>query len=109
MLPDDPWAPDNLIPLAELVIEGLAASVDELARRIGDDVLLDDIGRRCTTRATARHLIAERAAAAERLRARKAQSRRQEPDPVRERIRALQEAAKTIAPTPPPVNWREQQ
>jgi hypothetical protein len=54
----------DLIPLSHLVLEGLAATIDELADRLGEEVVLvDDIGRRCTTRETARRLLAEHAEA----------------------------------------------
>ena len=59
--------PNDLIPLAHLVLEGLAEGVDQLADSL-DDVLLDDIGRRCTTRETARRLFTEAAEAEERRR-----------------------------------------
>lgn len=51
---------DRLVPLGALVAEGLADTVDALAKRIGDDVFLDDVGLRCCTRETARALFAER-------------------------------------------------
>lgn len=47
----------SLIPLAELVLEGLAPSVCALADRLGEGALrYDDIGRPCTTREVARGL-----------------------------------------------------
>lgn len=58
----------ELIPLAHLVIEGLAENIDALAAQL-DEVFFDDIGRRCTTRDTARRLFAERADVEERQRA----------------------------------------
>lgn len=57
----DPWNPSNLIPLAELAAEGFNS--EHLIHRLGDDVILDDIGRRCITRAAARTLFAERSEA----------------------------------------------
>jgi hypothetical protein len=59
--PSDPTAetsPCGLVPLAALVGEGLAATIDELADRLGEVVVLDDIGRRSCTRETARRLFA---------------------------------------------------
>lgn len=51
-----------LIPLAHLVVEGLAQSIDELAGNLPDDaVLIDDVGRRSTTRDVARQLFEDRA------------------------------------------------
>lgn len=93
----DPWAPESLIALSELVAEGFGAgSIDALADRLGDDVvLLDDIGRRCTTRATARQLFAERAAERAQQQAREQQRREElaaQGNPVRDRVRALQQA-----------------
>lgn len=58
-------SPADPVPLAHLVLEGLAATVDELADRLGPGVLVDDVGRRCTTRETARCLFAEKAEAEE--------------------------------------------
>lgn len=52
----------SLVSLAELVIEGLALDVRSLAKRLGDLVVLDDIGRRCCTRDTARELFKVKAA-----------------------------------------------
>ena len=49
------------ITLAELVAEGLGATVDDLANRLDGRVFLDDIGRRCVDRDVARELFAERA------------------------------------------------
>ena len=61
---------DDLIPLSHLVIEGFGASVygpaniDTLERQLvsrGVEIVHDDIGRRCVSRAVARMLFAERA------------------------------------------------
>jgi hypothetical protein len=62
--------PTELIPLAELAAEGfgygspfvttLRDAVDALAAELGDQATLDDIGRRCVTRETARRLFDER-------------------------------------------------
>lgn len=60
-------ATDQLVTLAELVAEGFGQSmfgppsIDHLAGQLGDAVVLDDIGRRCVTRDTARQLFTERA------------------------------------------------
>lgn len=53
-------APADLVPLAELVAEGIADTIDALASRLDGAVFADDIGRRCCTRDTARELMAER-------------------------------------------------
>lgn len=51
----------SLIPLAELVLEGLARDVGALVARIGAGaVVVDDIGRPCMTREVARGLITQR-------------------------------------------------
>ena len=69
----------TLVTLAELVAEGFGAfvhsgpNIDALANQLGDDVVLDDIGRRCVKRDTARRLFAERAEQQERARAQRAQ------------------------------------
>lgn len=52
---------ESLVPLAHLVLEGLADSLDSLTAALGDRVVLDDIGRRAVTRDTARRLFAEHA------------------------------------------------
>lgn len=52
----------SIVPLAELVLEGLAQDIGTLAKRLGDLVVLDDIGRRCCTRDTARELFKVKAA-----------------------------------------------
>ncbi|RFZ44336.1 hypothetical protein MSS4_04077 [Mycobacterium marinum] len=58
----DPWAPWNLLPLGTLALE-LNTTVEDLARQLGDDeIILDDIGLRCCTRATAHAAIAKHAA-----------------------------------------------
>lgn len=60
-------ATGQLVTLAELVAEGFGQSmfappsIDYLAGQLGDAVVLDDIGRRCVTRETARQLFTERA------------------------------------------------
>lgn len=71
---DDPWAPTNLIPLASLAME-LDTTVAALARQLGEDVALDDIGMRCVTRATAHAVIAEQHAREAAQREREARAR----------------------------------
>ena len=51
---------ENLIPLSTLSELG---SVDQLTHQLGDDMQIDDIGRRCCTRERARELFTERTAA----------------------------------------------
>lgn len=53
---------ESLIPLAHLVIEGLAPDMGALAARLDGRVVVDDVGRLCCTRATARELFDEREA-----------------------------------------------
>jgi hypothetical protein len=70
--------PAELVTLAELAAEGFGYgspfvnspkdAVDALERQLDGVVVLDDLGRRCTDRDTARRLFAERAAAEERQR-----------------------------------------
>jgi hypothetical protein len=70
--------PADLIPLAELCAEGFGwdgpyvttpkDAIDALAHQLGDNVILDDIGRRCVTRSTARRMFTERAEAERRQR-----------------------------------------
>ena len=70
-----------LIPLAHLVIEGLAESIDELAGKLSDGaVVVDDVGRRSTTRDIARQLFEDRAKrqAAARERAARVEAQRAE-------------------------------
>ena len=52
-----------LVPLAELVIEGIAPSISDLCARCGGAVVLDDVGRKCVTRETARSLLSHRVGA----------------------------------------------
>lgn len=52
-----------LVPLAELVVEGVASSISELRNRCRGAVVLDDVGRQCVTRETARALFGHRAGA----------------------------------------------
>ena len=64
--------PVELIPLAELVVESFGWGnpylttprevVDAPAAQLGGDVVIDDLGRRCVTRETARRLFAEQEA-----------------------------------------------
>lgn len=57
----------TFVTMAELVAEGFGASVhagpsiDTLGAQLGDDVVLDDLGRQCVSRDRARRLFAERA------------------------------------------------
>ncbi|CAN5150025.1 hypothetical protein BH09ACT8_BH09ACT8_59100 [soil metagenome] len=101
----------SLVALAELVVEGLGQDIGQLAQRLGDAVVLDDIGRRCVTRETARQLFTERE---ERLEQQRAEARRQreEFDARRERLRAEKEEQEQAAKkgrqqyTPPPApDW----
>lgn len=52
----------QLVPLAELVVEGLSDTINKLARQLGDEVTIDDVGRAAVTRDTVKRLIAEQAA-----------------------------------------------
>lgn len=82
-------------------------SVDHLAQILGDMVILDDLGRRCCTRETARDLFAEKAAEAQRAaeKRRAAIAKRGEPNPVRERVKAIQESRRDGLYVEPP-EWR---
>ena len=51
-----------MVPLSHLAIEGIG-TVEQLARRFADVTLVDDLGRVCLDRPTARQLIAEQQAA----------------------------------------------
>ncbi|MFE3441654.1 hypothetical protein ACFXNW_01325 [Nocardia sp. NPDC059180] len=64
-MPDPTPRTEQPVTLAELVAEGFGqASIDTLAAQLpADEVLVDDIGRRCVTRTTARRLFTERAEA----------------------------------------------
>jgi hypothetical protein len=66
-----PVDPPELVTLAELAAEGFGPwdslytkgprdVIEALARQLDGEVVLDDIGRRCVTRDTARRLFAER-------------------------------------------------
>lgn len=102
----DPWHPANLITLSTLAAEGLGnGDIDTLAQQLGDNVIIDDIGIRCTTRATARVLITERAAAQAQHRAREdartrelARITAERSQIVRDRVRALQQRDSTGDP-----------
>ena len=69
----------DLIALSALVGEGFGYdspyittprdAIDALAGWLGDDVIVDDVGRRCVTRAVARRLFTERAELEQRQRA----------------------------------------
>ncbi|MGV7369483.1 hypothetical protein PJH51_16335 [Mycobacterium kansasii] len=107
MLDDDHDHPFWLVPLAQLVAEGFDQSIDNLAKRLADAVLFNDVGQRCVTRATAASLFAERAAKQEierRRRAeRSAEARRRREE---KRLRREAEEAKRQPPPPPPGAWR---
>ena len=70
--------PADLVPLADLAAEGFGYgsryvktppdAIDALAHQLGDQVILDDIGRRCVTRSTAGRMFTERAEAERRQR-----------------------------------------
>ena len=93
---------DQIVPLSVLALEGFGGgSIDHLAKILGDDmVLLDDLGRRCCTRETARALFTTRAEKreAEIERNRLARENRA-PNPIRERVRAIQDSQDGIEPT----------
>jgi hypothetical protein len=84
--PPDITDPAELVPLAELAVEGFGYggpyvvtpkdAADVLARDLGDEVTLDDIGRRCVSREVARRLFTERAETERRQR--EAQQRHEE-------------------------------
>jgi hypothetical protein len=62
--------PVDVVTLADLAAEGFGYgspyvttprdAIDALAQQLGDHVILDDIGRRCVTRSTARRMFTER-------------------------------------------------
>lgn len=88
----DPWAPGNLLPLGTLAAE-LGCTVDKLATRLDGEIVLDDVGMRCVTRATAGALIADRNAKAAAARERAARARAEaKPNQTQERVKALQRA-----------------
>lgn len=102
----------SLISLGELVLEGLAPDIGSLAKKLGDAVVIDDVGRRCCTRDTARGLFTARA---EQIAQQKAENRRQreEFNARREHLRAQREerqqatardGASRTTSFPPP-NW----
>ena len=74
----DPVDPAELVTLASLAGEGFGwggqfirtpkDAVDALERQLDGEVVLDDLGRRCVSRETARALFAERAEAEQRQR-----------------------------------------
>jgi hypothetical protein len=79
----------ELVPLALLVAEGYAPTVNALARRLGDDVVIDAAGLRAVPIATARRLFDEREA----RRTAEVEARRlaaSKPNPVIERVKAIQ-------------------
>jgi hypothetical protein len=80
-------APVDLVPLADLAAEGFGYgsphiksprdAINVLARQLGDAVHLDDLGRRCVARETARSLFVQRAEV-ERARQEQAEQQRAE-------------------------------
>ncbi|MGV7311981.1 hypothetical protein PJJ28_14525 [Mycobacterium kansasii] len=98
---EDSDHPFNLIPLTHLVIEGFDQSIDNLAKRLADAVLFNDVGQRCVTRATAASLFADRAAKQEIERRKRAEANAE-----RRRRRAEQRQqrheAQRAAPPPRP-------
>jgi hypothetical protein len=66
----DPTDPTDLVALSELAAEGFGwdnvrtprDAIDVLAAQLNGEVVLDDLGRRCVTRETARRLFTDRAA-----------------------------------------------
>ena len=53
---------NDMIPIALIALE-LGTTADELTRRLGDDVQVDDVGFRCITKDSARRLFEARDAA----------------------------------------------
>lgn len=97
----------ELVPLAELLVEGIvpdATTVDRLATKLGDAVLVDDIGRRGVTRDTARALFTEHAARVDRARERR-ESNRAGSNPYRDRAKAIAAKGPDGFVIEPPV-WR---
>jgi hypothetical protein len=91
---DRPSGTTALTPLTLIALE-IGADADALAVKFADSVTLDDAGMRCVPTDTARHYITDHRAAVAAERERKAAQReaaRQQPHPVRERVRALQAA-----------------
>ncbi|MDO0977183.1 hypothetical protein [Mycolicibacterium frederiksbergense] len=91
---------ESLIPLAHLVIEGLAPDMGALAARLDGRVVVDDVGRRCCTRIAARELFDEHEArqAEERERTARVESQRAEAAAQhRDIIRAERDRMKRIA------------
>jgi len=78
----------RLVTLAELIMEGLGRSAYDLQKRLGDEVMTDDIGRDAVTRDTARRLFAERKALQQRQRD---QTRSAGEPEIRKRVRAIAE------------------
>lgn len=96
----------SLVSLAELVIEGLALDVRSLAKKLGDRVVRDDIGRRCCTRDTARELFEEKAAADGRTAEMNARNAaRRTPNPYRQRVEAIRKQGLQELVIEPP-DWR---
>jgi hypothetical protein len=86
--------PAPLTPLTLIALE-VGGDADALAVKFADAVTLDDAAMRCVPTDTARQYIANHRAAVQAERDRKHAQRlaaRQQPHPVRERVRALQAA-----------------
>jgi hypothetical protein len=104
-----------LVTLAELVAEGFGASVHSgptihhLAAQLGDDVVLDDLGRQCVSRDTARRLFTERAAQQERQRAQRTQPTEAQTyqDAVRRGIAARKARQRELLRENPQLSARE--
>lgn len=95
---------ESLIPLAHLVIEGLAPNIYALEKKLGDEVVTDDIGRRCISRGTARRLFDDDRARRERESQRR-RAAEQQGLPIRERVQAIQARGSTGLNIEPP-SWR---
>ncbi len=88
---------ESLIPLAHLVIEGLGADIGALTAKLSGRIVIDDVGRSCCTRATARELFDERETYRQKLRDRAAKERAEAQargNPTHDWVRALQAAQK---------------
>ncbi|MFV1504011.1 hypothetical protein [Mycobacterium kansasii] len=91
--------PYFLVPLAQLVAEGFEQSIDNLAKRLADAVLFNDVGQRCVTRATAASLFADRAAKQEIERRKRAEANAER---RRRRAEQRQQRHEAQRATPPP-------
>lgn len=80
----------SVLPVLQLEFPGV--SVEQLASRYANDIVLDYIGRRCLPRDRAREIILDHRARAQQLadqRAEQRAERRRRGDPIRRRITAL--------------------